>query len=84
MLVKEFSKMKTHLRIQGTLWISWPKSKQLGTDLNIKEVIRIGYEHMMVESTCLSVNDVWSALKFTFPKPGKTYQNSYGKHPEHN
>ncbi len=81
-LEEEFGKMKTHLNQNGTLWVSWPKAKQLGTDLDLKEVIRIGYDHLMVESTCMSLNDIWSALKFTFPKPNKKYQNSYGKHPK--
>lgn len=49
--------------------MSRPKGKQQGT-LNIREVIRVGYQHGMVESTALSVDDVWSALKFTFPKEG--------------
>ncbi|MBE8722501.1 hypothetical protein C4F40_17380 [Sphingobacterium sp. Ka21] len=82
MLEKEFDRMKAHLHPQGTLWVSWPKAKQLGTDLDLTEVIRIGYDHVLVESTCMSINDIWSALKFTFPKPGKEYHNSYGKHPK--
>ena len=77
-----FPKLKKHLAINGMLWVSWPKAKQLGTDLNIKEVIRIGYDHGLVESTALSINPVWSALKFTYPKAGKEYNNSYGKLPE--
>ncbi|KUJ56194.1 hypothetical protein AR686_11140 [Chryseobacterium aquaticum subsp. greenlandense] len=81
MLEQEFGNMKTYLDQHGTLWISWPKAKQLGTDLDLKEVIRIGYDHFMVESTCMRIDEVWSALKFTFPKPNKEYQNSYGKHP---
>ena len=63
------------------LWVSWPKGKQLGTDLALPHVIRIGYSHGLVESSCLSVDATWSALKFTHPKKGKTYNNSYGKLP---
>lgn len=62
----------------GKLWIAWPKKGQLDTDLNIKEVIRIGYNHGLVESTNLRIDDVWTALKFTHPKLGKLYNNSYG------
>lgn len=47
------------------------------TDLSLHHVIRIGYNHGLVESTCLSVNDTWSALKFTWPKSGKAYNNSH-------
>ncbi len=78
---KHFPKLKQHLRPAGTLWLSWPKGGQLGTDLNIKSVIKLGYDHGLVESTALSVNHIWSGLKFTHPKPGKVYNNSYGKLP---
>lgn len=74
-------KLKTHLGAAGKLWVSWPKGKQRGTDLTLPEVIRIGYSRGLVESTALSVDDTWSAIKFTHPKPGKIYNNSYGQLP---
>jgi hypothetical protein len=61
------------------LWVSWPKGGKLGTDLNIKIVIKLGYDFGLVESTCLSINETWSGLKFTPPKKGKVYNNSYGQ-----
>jgi hypothetical protein len=75
-------RLKPHLGSRGMLWVSWPKARQLGTDLSLPKVIEIGYSHGLVESVCLSVNDTWSALKFTPPKPGKVYQNSYGRLPD--
>ena len=74
-----FPKLKPHLKLNGMLWVSWPKGGKLGTDLNIKSVIKLGYDFGLVESTCLSINDIWSGLKFTHPKKGKVYNNSYGK-----
>lgn len=74
-----FPKLKEHLKDTGSLWVSWLKSGKNNTDLNIKSVIKIGYEYGLVESKCISVNESWSALKFTHPKVGKTYNNSYGK-----
>lgn len=74
-----FPKLKEHLRLEGMLWVSWPKGGQLETDLSLPKVISIGYKFGLVESTCLSVNFVWSALKFTHPKKGKTYNNSHAK-----
>lgn len=74
-----FPKLKPYLKENGTLWVSWPKSGKLGTDLNIKIVIKLGYDFGLVESTCLSINEIWSGLKFTHPKKGKVYNNSYGK-----
>lgn len=74
-----FPLLKTQLKPNGMLWVSWPKGGKLGTDLNIKTVIKLGYDFGLVESICLSVNDIWSGLKFTHPKKGKIYNNSYGK-----
>lgn len=74
-----FEKLKQHLKKDGMLWVSWPKSKQKQTDLSITKVIEIGYDYGMVESKAISIDPVWSAIKFTFPKDGKVYNNSYGK-----
>lgn len=76
-----FPKLAHHLEQTGMLWVSWPKANQLSTDLSLPHVIRIGYSHGLVESTTLSVDTTWSGIKFTHPKLGKTYQNSYGRLP---
>ncbi|WP_067073032.1 class I SAM-dependent methyltransferase [Methanoculleus horonobensis] len=73
------AELKAHLAPGGRLWISWPRGGQLGTDLKIKTVIAIGYSHGLVESVNLRIDDVWTGLKFTRPKPGKTYHNRYGR-----
>ena len=75
----KFPKLKEHLHENGMLWISWPKARQKDTDLTLKVVIKIGYDYGLVESKTLSINATWSALKFTHPKKGKIYKNSYGK-----
>jgi hypothetical protein len=76
-----FPKLKAHLKPTGMLWVSWPKNKGLGTDLALPKVIEIGYNHGLVESKTLSVDATWSAMKFTHPKKGKVYNNSYGRLP---
>jgi hypothetical protein len=80
-MIDAFPQLKAHLGAGGMLWVSWPKGHRLGTDLTLAHVIRIGYDHGLVESTTLSVDSTWSAIKFTYPKPGKVYQNSYGTLP---
>lgn len=77
--IENFPILKPHLKPNGMLWVSWPKGGKLGSDLNLKTVIKLGYEFGLVESTCLSINDIWSGLKFTHPKKGKVYNNNYGK-----
>lgn len=78
-LQKKFPKLKAHLKEQGALWVSWPKAKQQETDLTLPAVIKIGYDYGLVESKTLSIDEIWSAIKFTHPKKGKIYNNSYGK-----
>lgn len=78
-LRENFPTLKDHLKQTGMLWVSWPKAGQNGTNLTLTKVIEIGYEYGLVESKSLSVNTTWSALKFTHPKEGKIYNNSYGK-----
>jgi hypothetical protein len=80
-LDEAFPKLKTHLKETGMLWVSWLKGRKEGADLTLPEVIRIGYNHGLVESTTLSVDTVWSGIKFTYPKKGKSYHNSYGQLP---
>ena len=75
----QFARVKKYLDGTGMLWISWPKAGQLNSDLNMKSVIRIGYDHGLVESKGIRVDETWAALKFTHPQTGKVYRNSYGK-----
>ena len=76
---QHFPELKEHLKPGGMLWVSWLKAGQQGTDLTLTTVIKIGYDYGLVESKTLSIDATWSAIKFTHPKPGKVYQNSYGK-----
>ena len=78
-LTEHFPRLKACLRRKGMFWVSWPKGGQLGTDLNIKTVIKLGYNFGLVESTSLSIDTIWSGLKFTHPKKNKVYNNSYGQ-----
>jgi hypothetical protein len=78
-LPRTFRSLKAHLLPHGKLWVAWPKHDRPDPNLGLAEVIRIGYAHGLVESQCISLDEDWSALKFTFPKPGKIYRNSYGR-----
>ena len=74
--------LKRHLSSAGTLWVSWPKARGRGTDVTLKDVIRLAYDTGLVESKTIAFDEVWSAIKLTHPKPGKVYRNSYGRLPE--
>lgn len=76
-----FPKLRAHLKPRGRLWLCWPKVCGLKSDLTIKTVISIGYDCNMVESKAVSIDETWSALKFTFPRPNEVYVNSFGTLP---
>lgn len=78
---ERFPTLKPHLAVEGKLWLSWPKGRKLGSDLSLPKVIEIGYDFGLVESTCLRVDDTWTGLRFTHPKAGKIYTNSFGTLP---
>lgn len=77
-LDRKLPALKKHLKPGGMLWLSWPKNKKLGTDLTLLHVIRLGYSHNLVESKAMRIDETWSASKFTHPKAGVAYRNSYG------
>ena len=79
----EFPRFVPHVAQQAKLWLSWPKALKLDSDLSVAKVIEIGYDCGLVESTCLRIDDTWTALRFTHPKPGKVYANSCGTLPRH-
>jgi hypothetical protein len=78
-LEDNFSRLKDHLKPEGKLWVSWPKNRQLDSDLTMAKIIKIGYDHGLVESKCVSVDSTWSGIKFTIPIKGKVYNNKYGQ-----
>ena len=66
-LVRQFPKLKKHLKEKGILWISWPKgASKVKTDLNEDVVRQIGIANGMVDIKVCAVDDVWSGLRFAF------------------
>lgn len=76
---QKFQQLKKYLDNPGMLWVSWQKSRTDATGLNIKRIIKMGYDHGLVESKTISINEEWSAIKFTWPRENIVYNNSYGK-----
>lgn len=61
-----FPKLKKCLKPAGLLWISWPKSGKLGTDLNENIVRDIGLASGLVDVKVAAINATWSGLKFVY------------------
>lgn len=62
-----FPELVLHVAPHGKLSVSWPKGRQLGSDLSLPKLVEIGYGFGLVESTCVRVDDTWSGLRFTRP-----------------
>lgn len=62
----DFLKVKKFLKLDGVLWVSWPKSGKLGTDLNENKVRDIGLVAGLVDVKVAAIDDTWSGLKFVY------------------
>lgn len=62
----DFPKVKNFLKKDGILWVSWPKSGKLGTDLNENKVRDIGLFSGLVDVKVVAIDDTWSGLKFVY------------------
>jgi len=66
-LEKNFPHLKKFLKPNGALWISWKKKgpHSLG-DLSENKVQEIGLQNGLVDVKVVSIDDIWSGLKFVF------------------
>jgi hypothetical protein len=65
-LERIFPKLKQSLKKDGALWISWKKGSRMPGSLNENKVQELGLQNGLVDVKVISVDDVWSGLKFVF------------------
>jgi hypothetical protein len=66
-LEKKFPFLLLELSKSGGLWVSWPKaSSGIETDLNNSIVREIGLRNGLVDVKIVSIDKIWSALKFVY------------------
>lgn len=66
-LARNFPKLKSALKPNGMVWISWPKkSSGVTTDLDENIVRELGLKTGLVDVKVCAVDEVWSGLKFVF------------------
>ena len=72
-LKESFPALKYHMDLKGMIWISWPKgTSKVDTDLNGNIVREIGLGNGLVDIKVCSVDDTWSALKFTYRRKDRS------------
>ena len=65
----ELPELRSMIRQNGMIWISWPKkASKVATDLSSDVVRRTGLALDLVDSKVCSVNETWSAMKFVIPR----------------
>jgi hypothetical protein len=63
-LQREGPRLKAALKPKGLLWVSYPKGKALGTDLN-RDVAAAMLQEMGLQGVAqVAIDDTWSALRF--------------------
>ena len=63
----QFPSLKTAIKQNGVLWISWPKkAARMETDLTEDVVRAVGLRHGLVDVKVCAVDEIWSGLKFMY------------------
>lgn len=58
---------KPHLKMDGTLWVSWPKkSSTLPSEIDKFNVMRAGLAIGLVDVKVAAIDDDWSGHKFVY------------------
>jgi hypothetical protein len=66
-LEKQFREARSFIKMNGMIWISWPKHPAgVTTDLNENSIRDIGHNLGLVDVKVASLDDTWFALKFVY------------------
>jgi hypothetical protein len=66
-LSRELPKLRGSLKVNGMIWISWPKkSSGVATDLDENIVRDLGLKAGLVDVKVCAIDETWSGLKFVF------------------
>jgi hypothetical protein len=64
-LVDRFERARARLRVDGGLWVSWPKqSSPLASDLRESDVRAHGLSRGLVDNKVCAIDQDWSGLRF--------------------
>ena len=67
-LVKDIKKIKSAVKKDGAIWISWPKkSSGIFTDINENTIREVALKNGLVDVKVCAIDEIWSALKLVVP-----------------
>jgi hypothetical protein len=65
---QQLQKSKTHLSVNGMIWVSWPKKTSgVKSDLDENIIRDFGLSIGLVDIKVCAVDEIWSGLKFVIP-----------------
>jgi len=63
-LVKDIKKIKSAIKKDGAIWISWPKKASgIITDINEDTIREVALKNGLVDVKVCAIDDIWSGLK---------------------
>ncbi len=63
-LVKDIKKIKSAVKKDGAIWISWPKKASgIITDINENTIREVALKNGLVDVKVCAIDDIWSGLK---------------------
>ena len=66
-LSKDIKKLKSSIKKDGVIWVSWPKKASgIKTDINENFIREVALENGLVDVKVCAVDEIWSALKLVF------------------
>jgi hypothetical protein len=67
-LLGDISKLKKRIKLNGMIWISWPKkSSKVVTDINEDVIRKAALKNGLVDVKVCAVDEIWSGLKLVIP-----------------
>jgi len=67
-LLGDISKLKKRIKLNGMIWISWPKkSSKIVTDINEDVIRKAALKNGLVDVKVCAVDEIWSGLKLVIP-----------------
>jgi hypothetical protein len=68
-LVKDIRKLKSSIKKEGMIWVSWPKkSSGIVTDINEDAIREIAVKNGLVDIKVCKIDDIWAGLKLVIPE----------------
>jgi hypothetical protein len=63
-LNKDIKKLKSSIKKEGAIWVSWPKKASgIKTDINENLIREVALQNGLVDVKVCAIDEIWSALK---------------------